>query len=72
MNALRFLRRFSIGGIALNSETTVWLAIDTNTSKVIGWGDQSTVKHIANEHQSLSGNRIITRTLKKGMVVTGY
>ena len=50
----------------------VWVAVDTNTQRIIDFGGQSGVKLSANEHEKLSGNKTITRKLKVGMVLRDY
>ena len=50
----------------------VWVAIDTNTHRIIDFGGQSAVQSSANEHQKLSGNKTILRTLKVGMILGDY
>ncbi len=50
----------------------VWVAVDTNTHRIIDFGGQSAVQSSANEHQKLSGNDTILRTLKVGMILGDY
>jgi len=45
----------------------VWIAIDTKTNRIVDFGGQGAVKLSANQHELLSGNETIVRTLKIGM-----
>lgn len=47
----------------------IWLAIDTKTNRLIDFGGQSAAKLSANQHEQLSGNKTVLRTLKIGMVI---
>ena len=49
----------------------VWLAIDTSTNRVVGFGTQGEAQSTANEHSKLSGNKTILRKLRVGMVISG-
>ena len=46
-----------------------WLAIDTKTNRLVGFGTQSEAQTAANEHQLLSGNETKVRKLRVGMIV---
>ena len=50
-------------------EEEVWVAIDERTSRIISFGDQSSVKLSANTHEKLSGNKVKLRMLKVGMIL---
>lgn len=47
----------------------VWIAIDTKTNRLVGFGDRSMADRAANEHKLLSGNVRTLHTLKKGMTI---
>jgi len=46
-----------------------WIAIDTKTNRIVGFGSQSEAKLSANTHKQLSGNDTITRKLRVGMII---
>jgi len=50
----------------------VWLAIDTKTDRIIDFGGHGAVQLSANEHNKLSGNKTVVRTLKVGMMIKDY
>lgn len=47
----------------------IWVAIDTATDKLVGFGDRSTVDKSKNRHTNLSGNAVKVRLLKVGMTI---
>lgn len=47
----------------------VWIAVDTKTNKIVGFGDRSIADQAGNRHSLLSGNKTKTRTLKVGMTI---
>ncbi len=47
----------------------VWVAIDTKTNKLVGFGDRSTADKAKNSHAILSGNPVKTRLLRVGMTI---
>lgn len=47
----------------------IWVAIDTKTNKVVGFGTQSEAQQAGNTHWKLSGNSTKIRTLKVGMTI---
>jgi len=47
----------------------VWLAIDTKTNKVIGFGNHSEAQLAANNHWRLSGNETKLRKLRVGIMI---
>lgn len=50
----------------------LWLAIDTKTDRIVGYGDQGGAQVAANEHGTLSGNKTVLRKLRIGMVIKEY
>ena len=50
----------------------VWIAVDTKTNMLVGFGDRSAADLIANRHTKLSGNVCKVRMLKTGMTIGGY
>ena len=47
----------------------VWVAIDSTTSRIVGFGEQSDAQQKANHHRKLSGNDTVIRKLREGWVV---
>ena len=47
----------------------IWIAIDTKTNRLVGFGDRGTADQAGNQHTLLSGNKTKTRTLKVGMTI---
>ena len=47
----------------------MWLAIDTKTNRVVGFGTQGDAQVAANDHSKLSGNKTILRKLRVGMII---
>jgi len=46
-----------------------WVAIDTATNRIVGFGTQSEAQQKANHHRKLSGNDTVIRKLREGWLV---